>query len=119
MNSRQWCRSFQIFIVLCGRLVQANAETGFTPTPTVNGSPTNGEPVSTPTPGPGRPEATDATSVAPTDAPTDAISLDSMTTATAVSEAPTGVTELPAATTFQPVVIPEGNFRPAFECTLL
>ncbi|XP_044035374.1 tectonic-3-like [Siniperca chuatsi] len=95
MNSRQWCRSVQIFIFLCGRVANAVTESG------VTSSPTNGEPFSSATPAPGGTGTVDST--------TEAVTLDSMATTTlTVSEAPTVVTEAPSATSGQPVVISEG-----------
>lgn len=94
MNSRRWCRSLHIFIVLCARL--ANAATESEVSPTVNVSPTNGGAFSSATPAPDVTEAVDSTSVGTTGA----------------SEAPTVLTDEPSAPTVQPVVTPEGNLLP-------
>ncbi|XP_037611717.1 tectonic-3-like [Sebastes umbrosus] len=109
MNPRQWCRSVQIFIVLCGRLAHAATEPGVTP------SPVNGEPFSSTTPAAGGAVAVDSASVGTTEAvtlvstlvPTQDSTLNSTLNST-LSEAPSMVTEAPPATTVQPLVISEG-----------
>ncbi|XP_070783173.1 tectonic-3-like [Enoplosus armatus] len=107
MNSRQWCRSIQIFIVLCGRLAHTATESGVSST--VTSSPTNGEAFSSATPTPGGTGTTDSTSVGTTEAVTLDTSLDTMATTTlTVSEAPAVVTEAPPVTTVQPVLTSEG-----------
>ncbi|KAM8729188.1 tectonic-3-like [Acanthopagrus schlegelii] len=103
MNSRQWCRAVQIYLVLCGRLANAATESGVTST--VNST---GEAVSSPTPAPGGTEAVDSASVGPTEAAALNFTQDSPNTTLAVSEAPTVATEEPPATTAQPLVTSEG-----------
>lgn len=106
MNSRQWCRAVQIYLVLCGRLANAATESGVTST--VNST---GEAVSSPTPAPGGTEAVDSASVGPTEAAALNFTQDSPNTTLAVSEAPTVATEEPPATTAKPLVTSEGTLH--------
>ncbi|XP_069547750.1 tectonic-3-like isoform X2 [Brachyistius frenatus] len=105
MNSRRWCRSLQIFIILCGRLDLAVTESG------VSSAPTNGEPFSSATPAPGGTTAR-GTGVSLTEEDTLQPTLDSMVTTvttvttTPVSEVPAVATE--AATTVKPEVTQQG-----------
>ncbi|XP_054454271.1 tectonic-3-like [Anoplopoma fimbria] len=124
MNSRQWYRSFQICMVLCGRLAQAATDSGVSST--VTASSVNGQPFSSATPAPGGTAAGDVTSVGTTEAVTMDTTLDSTvdstldsmaTTTMTVSESPTVVTDLPLASTVQPLVTSEGclcDLTPAF-----
>nr|XP_046232277.1 tectonic-3-like isoform X2 [Scatophagus argus] len=107
MNSRQWWLSFQIIIVLCGRLANGTTESGINST--VNVSSTDGGTFNSATPPPGGTQAADSIGVGTTEAVTVDSTVDStaITTLT-VSEAPTVVTEAPSATTTQPVVTSEG-----------
>lgn len=133
MNHHQWCLSVQLCIALCGLLTSAVTEstTGFT-SPV---HPSNGEPPSSATPPPGGTEAVDTSSVGtaeaatldstPTPPPggeefvdptsvgtTEAVTLDSTEAATLTSpEVPAVVTEVPPATTAQPVGTSEGNLH--------
>ncbi|XP_071395791.1 tectonic-3-like isoform X2 [Centroberyx affinis] len=63
MNSHHLCHSIQILIVLCGRLAHAATEAGVTSQSplTINTGPTNGEPFSPTTPGPGATPEPDST----------------------------------------------------------
>ncbi|XP_045925256.1 tectonic-3-like [Micropterus dolomieu] len=101
MNSCQWCRSVQIFILLCGRLAHAATDSNVTAS-------TNGAPFSSATPAPGATGAVDSTSVGT--GAVDSTSVGSTETATldSVTAAPTVVTEAPSATTVPPVVTSEG-----------
>lgn len=114
MNSRQWCRAVQIFLVLCGRLANAATESGVTST--FNST---GESVSSPTPAPGGTEAVDSASVGPTEAAALNFTQDSPNTTQAVSEAPTMATEEPPATTAQPLVTSEGTLHLFFMLWLI